>query len=159
MPSPTSITILQDEHNRDFARINRHAHEVKGTLNINMCKDAQVQLNAILVEALNCTSPNSKKRKIEDAIGINKDLGTSIVNSKHYFQSGGFEMRMRANDNASYETSNLRRCILNGKSPKTYKGIQNFDAEMISVYTRLNFGRSLASDVNPDVIKKTHPIA
>ena len=135
MTSPTSVSTFQVEHNRDFARINRHAHEVKGTLNINMCKDAQVQLDTILVAALNCSSPNSKKRKIEDAIGVNKDLGISIVNSKRYFQSGGFEMRTRANDNASYETSNLRRCILNGKSPKTYQGIQNFDAEMIGVYT------------------------
>ena len=139
MTSPTSVTAVQLEHNRDFARINRHAHEVKGTLNINMCKDAQLKLNTILVEALNC-SPNLKKRKIEEAIGVSKDLGISIVKSKRNFQAGGFEMRTRANDNASYEAGNLNRCILNGKNPNSYKGIQNFDSEMISVYTRLNFG-------------------
>ena len=81
MISPTSITTVQVEHNRDFAHINRNAHEVKRTLNINMCKDPQVQLDTILVEALNCSSPNSKKQKIEDAIGVNKDIGISIVNS------------------------------------------------------------------------------
>ena len=53
MTSPTSITAVQLEHNHDFAHINRHAHEVKGTLNINMCKDAQLKLDRILLEALN----------------------------------------------------------------------------------------------------------
>ena len=49
-------------------------------------------------------------------------------------------MRQRANDNTSYEEANLKKCIFNGKNPNTYKGIHNYDAEMISVYTRLNFG-------------------
>ena len=35
MTSPTSVTAVQLEHNGDFAHINRRAHEVKGTLNIN----------------------------------------------------------------------------------------------------------------------------
>ena len=105
-----------------------------------MCKDAQLKLNTILTDALT-SSPNEKKRKIQEAIDVTKDLDTSITNSKRNFQAGGFVvMRQRANDNTSYEEANLKRCILNGKDPNTYKGIHNYDAEMISVYTRLNFG-------------------
>jgi hypothetical protein len=140
MPFSTSVT-QQHEQNRDIARINRHAHEVKGTLNINMCKSAQLKLSTILVEALGASSPNAKKRKLEEAISVNNDLATSIINSKRNFQDGGHEMRRRANDNASYEQGNLNRCILNGKDPASYKGIENFDHDMIQVYSRLNFGR------------------
>ena len=111
-----------------------------------MCKDAQLKLNTIITDALT-SSPNEKKRKIQEAIDVTKDLDTSITNSKRNFQAGGFVMRQRANDNASYEEANLKRCILNGKNPNTYTCIHNYDAEMISVYTRLNFGctRSFAS--------------
>ena len=139
MTSPKSITALPLEKNRDYTRINRHACEVRGTLHINMCKDAQLKLNTILTDALT-SSPNEKKRKIQEAIDVTKDLDTSITNSKRNFQAGGFVMRQRANDNASYEEANLKRCILNGKNPNTYTCIHNYDAEMISVYTRLNFG-------------------
>ena len=165
MTSPTSV-IVHTEKNRDVARINRHAHEVKGTLNINMCGKAQLKLNGILAAVLETSSSNSNKRKIQAAIGVNNDLAASIKNTKRCFQAGGYGMHCRANDNASYEEGNLKRCLLNGKDPSFYKGIHNFDKDMIEIYSRLNFERecSFASppaascDVTQEQSTPSHPV-
>jgi hypothetical protein len=139
----SSQSRIEVETNRDISRTNRHACEVKGTLSINMAKQAQLELLKLLNDGFN-SNINTMKRKLESMAAIVDDLGKTIDNSKTFFQSGGFEMKQRADDNASYEEGNLRRCIRNGKDPTSYKGINNFSPE-VKTFTRLHFEDELAS--------------
>ena len=66
MASPTSITALSLlEKNCDYTHINQHACEVRGTLHINMCKDAQLKLNTILTDAFITSSSNAKNERFK----------------------------------------------------------------------------------------------
>ena len=95
--------------NRDAAHINQHACELKGTLHLLM--------STLIQEAQNA-SPNTMKQKLIKIPDINNDLGDCLAHSKKFFQAGVFEMCQKSDHNASYEGSNLKWCIRNGKNPE-----------------------------------------